>query len=417
MKTRSKSALNVCKASGKHLLLFILLLCLTFGLPMGLMACTSVKSTPPDELDTFRPGTAGAYTYFAAQKSNTALRIRWPNDWKLLENEGGYEISDGEVSVGTVTLGAIAENADGMNEVESTTYKETNLTVHTGIYKRDGQKVAVYRVTYTYTDDAKADRTISLEIDDAQMDATAYKWLLKPEVMPIKDHHTPPHISLSEGNGKASVLILGNSFVYDGYSGIGPTLRDLMAAGNRACSVTVKGNGYASVSAYATETGSNYKSYIDNIKAGQYGVVLMCGLYSDADVTALDTILAACRTGNAQLVLFPAHNESAARIEAAKAAYPQLPVLNWKGQIDALIDAGLAKEDFCVDDQHSHSNALAGYVGAALVYEALFDEAAPTLPTNAAVIAQAAVNAKLNTVSVSPTVLIPDKDIHYLFKN
>ena len=141
MKTRSKSTLNVCNAAVKHLLLF--------SLPIGLVACTSVKSTPPDELDTFPPDTAGEYTYFATQKSNTALRIRWPNDWKLLKNEDGYEISDGEVSVGTVMLGSIEENVDDMNEVESTTYKGTNLTVNTGIYKRDGKKVAVYRVTYT----------------------------------------------------------------------------------------------------------------------------------------------------------------------------------------------------------------------------------------------------------------------------
>ena len=409
-------ALKTAKKALRQLLTLVLLLCMTLGLPLSLLACTSIKPTPPDELDTFRPSTAGEYAYVAAAKSNTALRIRFPNNWKIESGENGYQISDGEAYIGVITLGEADADTAAMTEVENTMHKSTSITVNTGVYKRDGKKIAVYRVTYRFTDDAGTAQAITLEVDDAQMDTTAYKWMLRPEVMPIKDYHTPPHISLDEGNGKQSILILGNSFLYDNFSGVGPTLRDLIAAGNKSCSVTAKGNGYASVSAYATETSHNYKSYIDGIKAGNYGVVFMCGLYSDSDVSALDTIVAACRTGNAQLVLFPAHNESTARIEAAAAAHPTLPLLNWKSTIDALITAGLTKEDFCVNDQHSHSNALAGYVGASLIYESLFHEKAPTLPANASVITQSAIDAKLNTVSIAPTVLIPEKNIHYLSK-
>ncbi len=413
MRKQMETVCRVLKHSAKRYFVSVLLFCLLLNLPASLLACTRVQPTPPDELDTLRPSTAGEYTYFATEQSNTALRIRLPSEWKLTENDTGYDIGDGEASVGTVTLGDIEESADAFTEAQSTIHNQTAIKVSTGVYKRDGKKIAVYRVTYTYTDDSGNSRVITLEIDDKHMDTTAYKWFLLAEAMPIKDYHIPPRISLQDGNGKASVLILGNSFLYNRYSGIGLTLPDLITAGGKVCSVTVKGNGYATVSAYATQTDSNYKSYIDNIKAGKYGVVLMCGLYSCADVDALDTILAACRTGNAQLVLFPAHNESKARIEAAKAKHPDLICLDWKGKINSFINAGLTEQDFCVNDQHDHSNALAGYVGAALVYEALFGEKPPALPKNASAITQEEVDAKLNTVSISPTVLIPEKGINY----
>jgi hypothetical protein len=74
-------------------------------------------------------------------------------------------------------------------------------------------------------------------------------------------------------------------------------------------------------------------------------------------------------------VLFPAHNENRDVIRAVSAAYPELLLLDWKYEIDALaVEKGLSKWDFCVDDAHDHSTESAGYVGAAMIYRALYNE-------------------------------------------
>ena len=59
-------------------------------------------------------------------------------------------------------------------------------------------------------------------------------------------------------------------------------------------------------------------------------------------------------------------------ISSATSSHPDLVCLNWKAEIDALIQTGIDKWEFCRDDEHKHSTALAGYVGAHMIYRALY---------------------------------------------
>lgn len=52
--------------------------------------------------------------------------------------------------------------------------------------------------------------------------------------------------------------------------------------------------------------------------------------------------------------------------------------MDWKQEINSLIDDGINKWAFCIDDQHEHSTPLAGYVGAHMIYRAIYGEL-PTL--------------------------------------
>ena len=63
--------------------------------------------------------------------------------------------------------------------------------------------------------------------------------------------------------------------------------------------------------------------------------------------------------------------------------YDDIPVLNWKNEVNALINGGVNYNDFCVNDSHKHSTPLAGYVGAHMIYRTLFKTTPPVLTYNA----------------------------------
>ena len=53
--------------------------------------------------------------------------------------------------------------------------------------------------------------------------------------------------------------------------------------------------------------------------------------------------------------------------------------LNWKAELDGLILGGVDRWELCIDDAHDHSRPLAGYVGAHMIYRAIYGEL-PTQP-------------------------------------
>jgi hypothetical protein len=74
------------------------------------------------------------------------------------------------------------------------------------------------------------------------------------------------------------------------------------------------------------------------------------------------------------LVVLPAHNENQASAEKS-AKTCDLPLINWKAELDELISSGVDKFDLCVNDSYYHSTPLAGYVGAHMIYRAIYGEA------------------------------------------
>ena len=74
------------------------------------------------------------------------------------------------------------------------------------------------------------------------------------------------------------------------------------------------------------------------------------------------------------LFMFPAHNEPASTIKYVQKMVKGVYLLNWKEEVQAFIDGGGNKWDFCYDDQHLHSTPLAGYIGAHMIYRAIYGE-------------------------------------------
>ena len=113
------------------------------------------------------------------------------------------------------------------------------------------------------------------------------------------------------------------------------------------------------------------------MRAGYFAAVFMCGFYSTYDVPAFETFVNACKASGTPLAIFPAHNESSD--ELAVKAYPDVYFVNWKGEINALISDGVDRWDMCIDDYHKHSTPMAGYVGAHMIYRALYGEIPPVV--------------------------------------
>jgi len=102
--------------------------------------------------------------------------------------------------------------------------------------------------------------------------------------------------------------------------------------------------------------------------------VLICGFYSADMLNDIFTIYNQCDIVGIELVIFPAHNENRMLLNGVSVKYPDFYVLDWKAEIDMLIESGIDRWDMCVDDQHDHSTTLAGYVGAHMIYRAVFGE-------------------------------------------
>ena len=142
-------------------------------------------------------------------------------------------------------------------------------------------------------------------------------------------------------------------------------------------------------------------------------MVFICGFYDNAEVENLDVIRKTCNRSKTQLVIFPAHNENAGVIAYARETYPSLVCLNWKNEIDLLIKSGVSTRDFCIDDQHQHSTPLAGYVGAHMIYRAIYNEL-PTRPMRYALV-QSEIDSILgNYAYVGSVRNLTDDEITYL---
>lgn len=183
---------------------------------------------------------------------------------------------------------------------------------------------------------------------------------------------TSSDTSQTEGNmgvlqiqdNRNTVLILGNSFINT--SNVGDILQTMCGSD---LFVEAHSRGYASVMTYAQDD-----HMVQNIRRGDYSVVFICGFYNYSDVLELEKIVDACEYSNTKIAIFPAHNEDSSLIADAAAMYPNAVLIDWKKEINILITKGIDYYDFCFDDQHQHSTPLAGYVGAHMIYRAIFNE-------------------------------------------
>ena len=113
---------------------------------------------------------------------------------------------------------------------------------------------------------------------------------------------------------------------------------------------------------------------MSEIENGTYDAVFICGFYSSAEINKLPILENACKKSKTELIVFPAHNEHQISINAALKKCPEVRSLDWKGELDLLIASGVNKWDLCVNDQHLHSTPYAGFIGAHMIYRAIYGE-------------------------------------------
>lgn len=304
--------------------------------------------------------------YYGFAVDSAVINITYPREWSFRQGGGGFDIVRGKNTVGRL-IGAQASDTSEWTVLKTEEDMQSDVSTKMIIERKstDGESSYRYRYVYTYTTDGVS-RTITLTADCAELDKMTEAKLFMNTFFEEKVTSKTLGI-LSNIGDPSSVLILGNSFI--GSSDIGDILREMLNLNGKSCSVTAISRGYATVDTYINDA-----SILSAIKSGSYDAVFICGFYSSNEVANLGVLKSACDTSRTQLVIFPAHNESSGVVSSAQSKYSSLVCLNWKNELDGLIRKGVDRWDLCTDDQHDHSKPLAGYVGAHMIYRAIYGE-------------------------------------------
>lgn len=311
-----------------------------------------------------------------------SLSVDIPNDWQLSPSgKNTFNILRAGKNIGVITT---ADLPKASAEYESRDKFRIFLEVYTQIkrYTENGTNV-YYRCFQFECYEGSDIYSLNMRILYTELDDDAVSNMLDSAAHILKEN---PLVPLSQTNGSKEILILGNSFIST--SQIGSFLSDMLYSTNSEYRVNAVSIGMASVETFAKNT-----EICNEIKSGRYCYVFICGFYSTNLVVKLVPITDVCAASGTPLVIFPAHNESQSAIEDAVCTYRNNHFLNWKGEIDALIESGISYDDFCVNDYHKHSTPLAGYVGAHMIYRTLFG--APPALTASAPLTNQYVNSKL----------------------
>ena len=312
-----------------------------------------------------KSSTGYKFSYFQFDDSDRSiLSLAFPTEWSLSQGESGYDISrDGE-KIGELCLGEVSAQAG-----ETVCFNETGtndgIVYDWSIIHRGGE--FFHRVVYSCEIEG-VERKTTLEVGYAELNEFCMKRARFS--ISIKETSTDPGMGIIKLSDKAKnkpILILGNSFI--GSSDVGEILDVMCTAGGKHEVIGVS-VGMATVS-------ENWQEYVADMRAGYFAAVFMCGFYSTYDVPAFETFVNACKASGTPIAIFPAHNETSD--ELAVKAYPDVYFVNWKGEINALITDGVDRWDMCVDDYHKHSTPMAGYVGAHMIYRALYGEIPPVV--------------------------------------
>jgi hypothetical protein len=206
-------------------------------------------------------------------------------------------------------------------------------------------------------------RIATMTVDYAELDADSAERLLASRGAIPQSMLDPGMGTLTEAQW-GSIASFGNSFISS--SSIGGILYDMHMQNNKAIYVDAQARGYAHIDTYVSDG-----ALMEMVRGGMYNVVFICGVNSIPKLEALKEI---CDASNTTLVVLPAHNESQGQIDNVRNQHPEIMVMDWKAEIDALIEDGRDVWDFCVPDEHKHSTPLAGYVGAHMIYRAIWGE-------------------------------------------
>lgn len=304
---------------------------------------------------------------FGLKESKELFRLTVPVEWKFSkEDNRAYTITRDGAKIGTIIWGNVSDSD------EWTTVSTSNNSTDGILIKQDIEKFGSgdslnfrFRFSYTYTDSA-AQQELTLTVNYSEVDSSTLTELIKGIGLVSIDDFT--RFNDLSNLKDSSILILGNSFI--NYSKIGAILNEMAEANDKSLQVNAISRGYATVNTYISDG-----AIMSDIENGVYSAVFICGLYSSSEVKNLGILKSACENSGTTLVVFPAHNEKVDVIANAKLNHNDLYFMDWKEEINSFIETGIDKYTFCYNDTYSHSNSLAGYVGAHMIYRAIYGEA------------------------------------------
>ena len=356
--------------------------------------------------------TPNGYQNFRAVfgNENTALSIPLPKDWTFIgNNSGGYIIMKNSDSIGTLST------SDSLSDNDTSTVVYTAEDTSSGI----STKHTIHR--YGSGDDAffrhrikisfkvgEASHSLFINVAYEELNEVAITRLIyNCEPLALVSDAQMGCLKLSEDQLESdpTVAILGNSFINS--SEIGYILEDMV---DGKCAVDAISIGMATV----YDTYSQDTAILSDISNGKYDAIFLCGLYRGKDVTALSTVIDACKASDTPLAIFPAHNEDPNDVASAMEMYDYPILINWQEELDQLISSGVSRSELCEDDSYGHSKPLAGYVGAHMIYRALFDELPPELDIYD-MLTQSEINSHLGSYVHTGTFELIDTESVYKF--
>ncbi len=296
-----------------------------------------------------------------------ALALLLPANRSLHVNaDGAYIIMRGDMEIGTVVSGVEPLDAQQVSLKQQSLTTEANVAIHYDLLADTTVTELNQRYFHRYVfiyDTGGTTRSITMTVKYSELnDAALEKINTHTGLIACYSDPNMGVLTLDRTKHGKPILILGNSFI--GTSGVGDILQEMLDEGNQnAHRAVAVSRGYADVA-------NSWGDFLSPIENGDYAAVFMCGFYGQDDVAALQQYKDACELSNTPLVIFPAHNESYGGVAAGE--YADLLYLNWKGEIDRLIAEGIPLSDFCINDAHKHSTPLAGYVGAHMIYRAIY---------------------------------------------
>ena len=335
---------------------------------------------------------------YGIKDSSIAFKMKFYLDWEHRASGGGdYRILSNGIEIGRVVSG----EADDVSEWKTILQKNATPKQFQVIeyLEKSGTGDTLrfrHRFCYHYIECGK-ERLLTVIIAYGEIDDYVQTQLR--ESATYQEHRTDPMYGTLSHLQDKPIIVLGNSFI--GTSIINYIYNDIAKSSGKSPLMYAQSRGYASIQTYAQDS-----ALLKRIANGEWSAVFLCGFYG-RDTTSVGIIKDACDKSNTQLIIFPAHNESDAMRGIATSDYPELLCINWKREIDQLIKEGRSKWDFCINDEHLHSTPLAGYVGAMMIWRAIWGEM-PKVTLTSGYIDQAWADSVLGSYLNSPTFKLMD---------
>ena len=297
-------------------------------------------------------------------KKSITVEFEIPFDWTLSKkSDTTYNILRSGKQIGLMTTGSIDKPKNAF-AVSLEALGGFELTQQINWYKQNNKDQFYKCYNFDFLDKYSG-FDLNFKIEYTEIDTySEYDFKEKLHIF-----NSNINLDLTEKtNGSKKILVIGNSFVSS--SNIGAYLEDMMLATKNGYEVRAISRGMASVHTFLQD-----QYLLETCVGGEYSYVFMCGFYSMDTLDSFDTLVEAAKVTNTKLVIFPAHNEDQKSIDAAVARFSGVGFIDWKGEINTLIESGVDYFDFCYDDGYQHSKPLAGYVGAHMIYRALMGKA------------------------------------------